>query len=61
MADTYVCEECGGKFEYGRPDEEAHKEAEELFGRDGHASDMAIVCDDCFQEMAKRFGWKVEA
>jgi hypothetical protein len=48
---TYVCDACGGEFNKGWSDEEAHAEAVENFGRDGHAEDMAIVCDDCFQRM----------
>lgn len=59
--DTYVCQECGGEFEFGRPNEEAHAEAQEQFGRDGHAPDMAIICHDCYLEIAERFGWKVGA
>lgn len=50
---TYVCEDCGGTFEYGWSDEEAHEEAVENFGRDGHAPDMALVCDDCYNAIIK--------
>lgn len=31
----------------------AHEEAKRLWGRDGHAADMDIICEDCFQEMQR--------
>ena len=34
---------------------EAHAEARASFGRDGNAPGMALVCDDCYQKLNKRF------
>ena len=49
----YKCEMCGGIYESDRSNEEAHAEAEELFGNlDG---DRAIVCDDCWNKMMDHF------
>lgn len=56
----YVCKGCHQTFTGTREaDERAHAEAKRLFGRDGHAPDMDIVCDDCFQSM-KRGGYLPE-
>jgi hypothetical protein len=38
-----------------RPDREALAEAVKSYGRDGHAPDMSIICDDWFLEIADRF------
>ena len=48
---TYTCEECGGTFDSIRSDEEAEREAENLWGVKDAASNpgMAIVCDECFK------------
>ena len=56
----YTCSMCHGTFEMGWDDEDAHAEAKELFGRDGHASEMAIVCDDCFNKLNGAFHFKDE-
>jgi DNA-directed RNA polymerase subunit RPC12/RpoP len=56
MDATYVCAACGGEFKHGRSDEDAHQEALRDFGRDGHADDMEIVCDDCYRAMRQRAG-----
>jgi hypothetical protein len=49
----YRCEMCGESFQKGRSDEEANKEAEEIFGTPNASEDpnMAIVCDDCFNKV----------
>lgn len=52
---TYRCAECGGEFEYGWSDEEAHAEAEKSFGKRGDAAGMAIVCDDCYRMIMASF------
>jgi hypothetical protein len=52
--DTYTCEQCGGTFEKGRPDEEPQAESVRNFGVRGDAPGMAIVCDDCYQEIMRR-------
>lgn len=49
----YVCDECGGTFETGWSDEEAREEAEALFPG-ASPEDMAVVCDECFKEIAER-------
>ena len=57
----YTCELCSGTFDKVQSDEASDCEAEMLFGiQSAHIrGDMAIVCDDCFALMAKRYGWKV--
>lgn len=52
----YTCEDCGGTFNEGWTDEEAHAEALRNFGRDGRDPSMAKVCDDCFKRIMKREG-----
>ena len=56
VSDTYTCEACGETLQKGWSDLEAAQESATLFP--GH-DDMAVVCDDCFQKMAARFGWPV--
>ena len=51
MTVKYTCAHCGGTFTSERPDEEAHEEAKQLWGRDGRAPDMAVICEVCFQQM----------
>jgi len=52
MAKRYKCEVCGGKFvATDEEDIDAHAEAEELWGKNGHAPDMAAICDVCFNAM----------
>jgi hypothetical protein len=52
---TYTCAACQGTFTSIRPDSEAEKEAEELFGVKNASSDssMACVCDNCYQELMR--------
>jgi len=49
----YKCGHCGGVFEQGWTDEEAKKEATDIFGKnpDDWNDGAVIVCDDCFQKM----------
>lgn len=56
MNDKYICELCKKEFEKAITDEEANKEAEELFGvKDAsNRDDMAIICDDCFKKIMKK-------
>lgn len=57
---TYRCDNCGGVFDRdAEAEQKAIAEAKELHGvEDAHTrSDMAIVCDDCFQKMKAHFGW----
>lgn len=48
---TYTCACCQGIFEQGWSDEEAEREAQNLWGVKGAISDprMVEVCEDCFQ------------
>ena len=54
-SNEYTCSMCRQTFDKGWSDDEANAEAVILFGRDGHASDMEIVCDDCWNKMNGRF------
>lgn len=48
----YRCEHCKGEFDStDEADSRAHAEAKRLWGKDGHAPGMAIICDDCFKQM----------
>ena len=51
MSESYRCGKCGETYEREWSDEEAMNESTELFG-DLPASDLAIVCDDCFKAMS---------
>jgi len=55
--EKYICENCGGEFNKACSDEEANKEAEELFGvkEASNNENMGIVCDDCFEELMTNF------
>lgn len=53
-SDTYTCAHCGGTFERGWTDEEAQAESVQNFGVRGDAPGMALVCDDCYQEIMTR-------
>ncbi len=46
----YRCAQCGGVFESDWSNDEAIAEAAVLFPSD-KPSDMAIVCDDCFNSL----------
>lgn len=51
--DTYICEVCKETFIKGQSDEEANKEAEELWGvkNASENQNMGVVCDDCYNMM----------
>jgi len=46
----YQCAICGGIFNKIRSDEEANKEAEEIWGVENasESDEMVRICDDCF-------------
>lgn len=50
------CEECGGVFEKQISDDEANAEALRIWGvpNASRQSHMAVVCDDCFNEIMDR-------
>jgi hypothetical protein len=50
----YRCDECGGVFEKGWSDEEAHEEERAIFGREIPVERRACVCDDCFNRIMGR-------
>lgn len=52
---TYTCAACQGTFTSIKPDSDAEKEAEELFGVPNASTDpsMACVCDNCYQEIMR--------
>jgi hypothetical protein len=61
MADTFICEECGGEFEKGWSEEEAEAEAKRKFPAmdlsNADTSDPmspAVVCENCFQAIERR-------
>lgn len=45
----YCCSQCGETYEKTRPAEDCWKEVNEIMPEAIH-DDMAIVCDDCWQE-----------
>ena len=49
---TYTCSACNQVFEKGWDDSEAFAESEAMFGATA-PEDLAVVCDDCFQEMTR--------
>jgi D-mannonate dehydratase len=46
----YQCAICGGIFRKGRTDEEAEKEAENIWGvkNASTSNGMVVICDGCF-------------
>ncbi len=50
MADLFICEMCGQRFEKGRPDKEAMAETKEIYGR-LLDTELAVVCDDCYRKI----------
>jgi hypothetical protein len=49
--DVYECAHCGGLFTKSRDGEpEAQAEAIALWGRPGDHPEMALICDDCYQQ-----------
>ena len=64
----YKCAICSGVFKKGWTDEEANKEAKELWGVDNtnENENMSIVCDYCFHkiypkdnlELARKHGYE---
>lgn len=57
-SEAYRCSDCGGTFESERSDEAAHQEALIAFGRRGDAPGMAVVCDECYNDIMKRLTMK---
>ena len=58
MGKEFKCGACGVEFIGARTEEECEDELRENFGEDYDKSDCDVVCDDCYQEMAKVYGWK---
>jgi DNA-directed RNA polymerase subunit RPC12/RpoP len=48
VSKIYTCAACGDDFEGCWSDEEAALESKTLWG-DMPASEMVVICDDCFQ------------
>lgn len=55
----YRCERCGGTFMSDRDEVEATEEFRRLFG-DVPKEAICFVCDDCWREMNRKFGWTDE-
>lgn len=47
----YQCENCKEIYTKTWTDEEAMAETEHYFGEGWQKSELAIICDDCFQKM----------
>ena len=57
IPNEFTCDECGDTYKTGRDDDEARNEAKENFGGDFfERTEIAIVCDDCYQGIMKRAG-----
>ena len=48
----YKCSMCKNVYEKGWEDEEAKKEAKEIWG-DIPTEEMCVICDDCFNKTYK--------
>lgn len=53
MKGIITCAQCQKVFQSSWSDEEAKKEAEEIFGKhpDDWNDEQVVICDDCFQRM----------
>lgn len=54
---------CGVTLPYPTPEEdkEAMEEYAKNFPNDPHMKEeLEIVCDDCYNKMAKKYGWEIE-
>lgn len=60
MGKKYICDECQQECESGWTEEEALAEKEENGWGDMDPKDMAQICDPCYQQMAKQFGFTVQ-
>lgn len=49
--EKYKCAQCGGVFEKGWTDEDAEREREGNGWKSMPDSEMAVVCDDCYQKL----------
>lgn len=58
---TYICDCCGGEFEFLDPsewsNEDAVKEYEASFSDEARQDERATICDDCYKDIMK---WKHE-
>ena len=55
MSGDFTCSHCKLTFQKGRSDEEALSESAEKYGP-APMSMLAVICEDCFQEIDKRSG-----
>jgi hypothetical protein len=53
----FKCASCGVEFIGARTEEECTQEMHENFGEDMNTSDCDVVCEDCYQDMKKAYGW----
>lgn len=54
MSNTYTCKACGNTYEKGWDDEEADKEAQQMFGTvnaSKNPEENVIICDYCFKKL----------
>ena len=56
----YICDACRQEFVAGWTEEDALAEAVENGWAGIPLSEMAQVCDGCYQKMAKQFGFTVQ-
>ena len=53
---TYTCDACGGTFESGWTEEESQAEYSIEFPKEKAAGvERAVVCEECYQRLMKRF------
>lgn len=53
MPVQFQCDECGRECISDRDEDEARKEAEEIFNQPSEG--MAIVCEDCWNKLKGQF------
>lgn len=54
IGELFTCANCGRSYEKARPDDEAKREAQELWGPEIAAGEeMVVICDDCFKDAMK--------
>lgn len=50
-SNEYKCAQCGNVYETGQTEEEAITEMKANFGEHAKKEDMAVICDDCYNDL----------